>query len=108
MAIAGRLRHRIKIESVVYTKDATGGVVRSYSTFAELWAEIIPVSGDEFFESQRVDAAITHRIRIRHIDGVLPDFRVNFKGRFFDIRRVQHIAERGFDDVLICRELIQT
>lgn len=107
MAVAGRLRHRIIIEKPTRTKDAAGGTIETFATFAEMWAEIIPTSGDEFFESQRVDTAITHRIRIRHIDGVLPDMRVNFKGRFFDIRRIQHVAERGFDDILICRELIQ-
>ncbi len=107
MAVAGKLRHRIEIQSVVFTKDAVGGVVENFAKFADAWAEIQPITGEEFFESQRVDAELTHRIRMRHIDGIEPKFRVLFGARVFDIQRVMQMQERGFDIVLIVRELIQ-
>ena len=66
MSNPGLLRHRLVLEAPVESADGAGGVVRSYSTVATLWAEVTPVSAARAIEAERLGARITHRIGIRY------------------------------------------
>lgn len=72
----GRLRHRIAIQQAAETQNDFGEVVKSWYNIAEVWAAIEPLSGREYLEAKQLDAALTSRIRIRHLPGVKPGMRV--------------------------------
>lgn len=103
---AGRLRHKITIQSKSVTPNAYGEEVITWGTFVECWAEISPLLGREYLAAAQVQAEITHRVRIRHRDGVYPTMRVLFGSRAFDILSVQQVEERQREIVLMARELI--
>jgi SPP1 family predicted phage head-tail adaptor len=88
MLAAGKLRHRIVLESLTNERDGIGGVVPTWSTEAGLWAEIVPLSGREFIAAQATQAGVTTRITIRWRDGVSPEMRIRHGSVIYNIRAV--------------------
>ncbi len=79
---AGRLRHRVRIEQPVDTRDPdTGGVITTWQLVAEVWAAIEPLSTREFIQAAAVQSSITGRIVIRYRDGLASNLRVVHKGQ---------------------------
>lgn len=79
---AGRLRHRVRIEQPVDTRDPdTGGVITAWQLVAEVWAAIEPLSTREFIQAAAVQSAITGRIIIRYRDGLASNLRMVHNGQ---------------------------
>lgn len=85
MSNPGLLRHRLVLEEPVESADGAGGVTRSFSPVATLWAEVTPVSAARAFEAERSGARITHRIGIRFADDITTKCRFRFGERIFRI-----------------------
>lgn len=73
---AGKLRHPITIQRPVEARDDFGSVTPTWEIFATTRAEILGLSGREFFAAQQVNSEITTKIKIRHRAGILPTMRV--------------------------------
>lgn len=101
---AGRLRHRVTIESRSSSLDAAGQQLRSWSTFGTVYAGIRPLSGREGVLAEAVQSAVTHEVTIRYLSGVNATMRVNFGGRYFAIHAVRNTDERNREMVLDCVE----
>lgn len=107
---AGRLRHRISVQSVTRTADTTGGggYSETWSTVphGETWASVDPVSGSyaERVAGAKVAEVVTHIVRLRHLPNVTTDCRVLFGDRVFDVRGVSNIGERDRELLLACEE----
>ena len=78
---AGRLRDKVVIESYTVTKDAIGGEVQSWSTYATRSCSIEPINGKEFFAAQGESKEVSVRIRFRYESDML-----NTKRRLVDNR----------------------
>ena len=100
----GGLRHRVSLEAPVRTADEGGAAVISWQVVATVWAEIMPKSGREVFESDQLGGRITHDVRIRHRDGVTPAMRFVFGARVFDIRYAANVGERNEWLLCACEE----
>lgn len=103
---AGRLRHRIRIEEKVESRDTYGGERETWITKATVWGEVAPLVGREYLEARQMTAEMTTRIRIRYLEGVKPQMRAVFGSETFDIQAVQNVEERDREMVLMCREII--
>jgi SPP1 family predicted phage head-tail adaptor len=90
---AGALRHRRSIE--VPVGGSSWGTTTSWSTFATVWCSIEPLSGRDFFAAQATQSEISHRIRMRYIDGVRPNMRLNHGGRYLLFVAVRNVDERN-------------
>jgi len=106
---SGELRHLVTIEQVTAeAASADGQAVKTWGTFAELWAAIKPLRGREFFASNEYHAEVTTRIVLRHLDGVTAKMRVNYKvanggnGQVYNIEAVLPIEERERELHLMC------
>ncbi|MFA5866915.1 MAG: phage head closure protein [Actinomycetota bacterium] len=104
---AGQLRHKIVIQQVLLSQDAYGASVETLSTFATVWTSIEPISGREYFDSAKLNAEITHRIRIRYTAGITPDMKVLFGSRTFDILSIIDREERNREMELMCAEVVK-
>ena len=102
---AGKLDHLIIVEQNTPTRDAFGGLVDSWDTYATVWAAIMPMVGTEALRADQLNTSITHKITIRYLESLSTQMRVNFSGRLMNIKSVQHIRERGDMMVLMCEEL---
>lgn len=101
---AGKLRNSITIERETDTPNDSGGQNIVWSTHKKVKAFIKTKSGTERVRGMQLESPLTHSIFIRYTDGVLPTMRVNFKGRYMQIRAVINIEERNRWLELACEE----
>ena len=85
---AGRLRHRVTFQTFTTVTDAGGGETKDWVDGDTVWAAIEPLSGSERIEAMQVSPSLSHRIRIRHRDGITAAVRLQHDGRTFDITAV--------------------
>ncbi len=103
---AGRLRHKVVIQKTTEDRTDSGETTNTWSTHATVWASIEPLNGREYFQAQQETAVVNTRIRIRHVDGIVPKMRVLHGARVFDIKAVIDVNERGREIVLMCEERV--
>jgi len=103
---AGALRHKVLIEKPAETINSLGEITTSWTTFATVWAEIIPLSGKEYWSSRQVNSEVTGKIRIRYLPGITPKMRVKFGSRIFNIEAVMNYQEKNIESVLLVKEVL--
>ncbi len=86
--LAGKLRHRITIQQAAIARDGFGAEVKTWSTFATVWAQIETSSGTETIEQQQAAALRSHTITLRYRSGLKPSMRAQWAGRTFEILAV--------------------
>lgn len=82
---AGRLRHRVTIEKNTPTTTGRGERRPAWSTLADVWADIRPLRGREYYQAQQTNAELTTEIEIRYRDDVTSKMRVVWGDRVFDV-----------------------
>lgn len=86
--LAQRLRHKVALQAQATSVDAYGGNVGAWSTEAEVFAAIEPISGTEAVKAgQNVGEQLT-RIVIRYRPDVTPQHRIVWGSVVFQILSV--------------------
>jgi SPP1 family predicted phage head-tail adaptor len=92
----GRLKTRLVIQSPVESDDGQGGVTRSYTTLATVWAAVMPLATRAAaggVEADAEGATVKYRIILRS------NFALTLQHRLVDGARVYRIsAIRDRDD----------
>lgn len=105
----GPKRHLIVIQQPVETEDDHHEQIVTWTNVASVYASIEPMTGREFFQSQELQADITHRIRIRYsADVVAVDrtYRATFDSRTFEFVSVATIQEKRAEIEIMARERV--
>jgi len=102
----GKLRHLINIEESRVSRDSFGGEVSEWIQFAEVWADVSPVSGREFTSFKQLNSEITTKITIRYLEGISTEMRILFRDRIFEIESVINPEERNISLILMCKEVV--
>lgn len=98
MIDAGKLRHRIQLQSRTETQDATtGAVVVTWATQATVWASIEPLSAREFMQSAGTQAQVSARIVIRHRSDVDTSWRVLHGSSVYSVHGVLPDKDSGLE-----------
>lgn len=90
--LASRLREAVTIQSRSLTGDGLGGNTESWSAYANLFAEVTPISGamrEQVIGEQREGRA-AYRIVLRQSDGITTAMRIQWRGRTLHIHGVLH------------------
>lgn len=87
---AGRLRHRVTIQSFTTIRDAGGQPIEAWSDVDTVWADVSPISGRELVAAGAVSAEATIRVWMRFRRDVSAASRLlclngPFKGLTLDI-----------------------
>lgn len=112
------INHNLQTEDVkIYlTQDNAGNAVLVYhdekpyahtlalSNFA-VWANVTPMTGREYEESQKIRAETTYRITTRFFQNITTDMKILYNGKTFDIVSVLNIEERNVELQIICSEV---
>jgi SPP1 family predicted phage head-tail adaptor len=98
---AGELRTELALEACTPQPDGLGGFTESWAEIATLFAKIEPVSADSVFGADQTIETVTHRIALRHRDGVASGMRLTKPGRVFEIITVHDPDETG--RYLVCK-----
>lgn len=101
---AGRLRHRVIIQSAVEARNAYGEAIKTWSTVATVYASVEPIRGREMFDAEQVQSEVTHRVRLRYRPGLTSQMRLLFNARTFEVQTVINVNERNREVQLMCKE----
>jgi SPP1 family predicted phage head-tail adaptor len=102
---SGELRHRITIMQPSTDRDESGELLPPVE-FAQRWASIDAMTGQQFYRAQQFSSQANYQIGIRYLPGALPKMTVLFKGRTFEILYVLNEQERSIKTTLYCREIL--
>lgn len=103
---AGKLRHKLVIQSRTEAPDSIGHMVSTWSEFATVYGSVEPLIGREYLAAQQVQSEVSHKLRIRWLNGATTKMRVLFGSRVFDINSVLNVEERGREMLLMCKEAV--
>lgn len=93
---AGRLRHRVTLQSPDITQDSgMGALSTSWFDEAEVWAAVEPVSVKDFIAAAATQSQVTARIVIRYRSDIQPDWRVVHGSRVYTISGILRDADTG-------------
>jgi SPP1 family predicted phage head-tail adaptor len=89
----GQLKTRLVIQQPVETPDDQGGVVRTWTAFATVWAQVTPLSARRDMQADADGATQSYRIVLRS------NLSLTLQHRFSDGARIYRIiAIRDRDD----------
>ncbi len=89
----GQLRTRLVLQQPVETPDDQGGVVRDWSAFATVWAQVTPLAARRGIEADSDGATQRYRIVLRN------SFSITLQHRLVEGMRIYRIVTiRESDD----------
>ncbi|MBN9585994.1 MAG: head-tail adaptor protein [Afipia sp. 62-7] len=89
----GQLKTRLVVQQPVETPDGQGGVTRTWTTFATVWAQVTPLAARREMQADADGATQAYRIVLRS------NLSLTLQHRFSDGARVYRIvAIRDRDD----------
>lgn len=93
---AGELRHKVQLQALTTAQNpVTGEIEHSWSTIAELWAQVVPMSAREFVAAAAEQSEVRGRMVIRYRGEVDATMRIVFRGKWHAIFGVLPDAESG-------------
>lgn len=101
---ARELNRRIVIQANTISKDASGGMVDSWATFATVWAKVMNLSGNErrLTEHGGQVAEARTEFTIRYLAGITPKHRIQYGGKVYNIKHVNDFNEQHRFMILTC------
>jgi len=111
---AGRLRHRVALQTPVDAQNARGEVERTYPVVAVVHASVEPLSGRELLEAQQIESRVTCRVRLRYTAGLTSHSRVLLLGpegdpdhptRTLNVLSVIDREQRHIELELLCEDV---
>ena len=99
----GLLRERVTIQRATESRNALGETVLNWTTFAERWAQVEGVSARESLTAGQSQIEVSHRVRLRYVDGMTQNMRIMWRGRKLEITSLLEHNNRSEHEAL-CQE----
>lgn len=96
----GPMDRRIQLLEEDMHPDDRGHPVPTLMLIAEVWAQAIPIRGQERFSADQMVAKADVRFRIRYRGDVRPTQQLRFDGRLYDVQEVAELGRREGLEVL--------
>ena len=75
----GKMRHRVEIQTINSENvDVFGNPLEAWLTKHEVWCRVQPITGQEYWEGEKVSSKVSHRITMRAIDGLDTTMRIKW------------------------------
>jgi SPP1 family predicted phage head-tail adaptor len=97
---AGKLRHRVILQSRSDTQDETGSAVPAWANVATVYAAVEPLRGRELLTAQSINSEVTGTIRMRYRAGIDASMRATYGGKTYNIVAVVNPEERNIELLL--------
>lgn len=99
---AGQLDRRITIQTFSETTDAFGQEVKSYSTLASVWANVVERSGKEGEEGDMLASTKRVEFIIRYRTDVNAEMRISYNSNIYKIQSILNADARKAYLKLVC------
>lgn len=106
MILPGQLRERVTVQQPTRATTTLGESQLTWSTYATRWASVEGVSSREALQYGQQQAEVTHRVRMRYLDGLTHTMRLSWRDRILDVVSVLEYGNRS-EHVLICQEQVE-
>jgi SPP1 family predicted phage head-tail adaptor len=101
----GRMRERVTVQQATERRNSLGETTLEWATYATRWASVQGVSSREAIELGQVDVSVTHRVRMRYVDGMTHNMRLLWRGRVLEIVSLLEYDNRS-EHVAVCEEAV--
>ena len=101
----GRLRERVTIQVATERRNSLGETTLDWSTFAERWASVEGLSSREVLLLGQQQTEVSHRVRMRYVDGMAGTMRILWRGRVLEITSLLEHNNRS-EHELLCTERV--
>lgn len=105
MVAIGSLKRRIQLQSLKQIRDEYGGVTQEYSTYANVWARVKAMRGQEIEHARQFHAEVSYEVTVRYNDAIKPTDRILHSDRLLEINAVIPDERRAFQ-ILYCSEVV--
>lgn len=102
---AGKLRHRLSIQSATEVVSPNGERSKAWTTMQTVWGSIDPLSAKESTSAQQQGGNVTHKITVRGARITTQD-RIAYSGRIFHLESVLNFEERGIKTEALANEVV--
>jgi SPP1 family predicted phage head-tail adaptor len=85
MIDAGKLRERVTVQIASGATNALGETVLTWANSTACWASVEGVSARESLAAGQQEISITHRVRMRYLQGLTQNMRFSWRSRTLDI-----------------------
>lgn len=102
----GKLKHRVTFQKLEQTKNEFGEMLGEWTDVCTVWGQVGPVSGRQFFAAKQINNEISHNVYIRYRRDLLPNMRIKYKERVFDILYMMNVNEDNTLMQIYCKEII--
>lgn len=90
----GKLDRRISIERQTETVKPSGGVVKSWTPIASVWAETLQQTATEFFTGYGEAETGSMIFRIRFVAEITTADRVTYNGIAYNLKEIKELGRR--------------
>lgn len=102
----GDMRHRVRIEQRSTAQDASGEALLSWILVKEVYAALQATPGSEVWASAQRSGRVPTIFRIRYLSTVVPEMRLTWNGKVFDIKSAVDQGGRKEEMILTTEELV--
>lgn len=91
-----KMRHRITfLKPDRSAVNSMGETVMEYKEYKTVWAQVVPRSGREYDEADKLRPETSYDITTRYFGGITTDMRIRFRSRELRIEAVLNTDERN-------------
>jgi SPP1 family predicted phage head-tail adaptor len=101
----GELRERVTIQVSAQSRNTLGETTLTWSDFTQRWASVEGISAREILLNGQQDTNITHRVKMRYVDGLSQTMRIMWRGRILEIVSLLEHNNRS-EHELVCSETV--
>ncbi len=99
----GKLRDRVTIQRASESRNALGETVLTWTDYTERWASVDGVSSREALAAGQSQVEMSHRVRLRYVNGLTQSMRIMWQGRKLEIVSLLEHGHRS-EHELLCQE----
>jgi SPP1 family predicted phage head-tail adaptor len=99
----GKLRDRVTIQRASESRNARGETVLTWTDYTERWASVDGVSSREALAAGQSQVEMSHRVRLRYVNGLTQSMRIMWQGRKLEIVSLLEHGHRS-EHELLCQE----
>ena len=101
----GELKERVTIQVSSEKRNTLGETTLTWKDFLTRWASVEGLSAREVLLNGQQETSVTHRIKMRYVEGLTQNMRIIWRGRTLEITSLLEHASRS-EHELICSEAV--